>query len=218
MDTVMADKQGFFLTIEGIEGVGKSTNIEFIQNWLKAKDIEPVMTREPGGTPLAEEIRELLLTPKKESMSNLTELLLVFAARAQHLQSVITPSLNNNQWVVSDRFTDATYAYQGGGRSVNIELIAQMETLVQGSLRPDAVIILDAPFEVSQARVSDRGQQKDRFEQEQRRFFEATRAMYLQRAQQMPERYFVIDASASLASVQEHIEQALNSCFKRWKS
>ena len=158
--------KGKFITIEGSEGAGKSTNIRFIQDYLSEKKIDFISTREPGGTPIAEKIRDLLLDKANTSLCNDAELLLMFAARAQHLNELIIPALESGKWVLSDRFTDASYAYQGGGRGLSWEKIAQLEQFVQGNLRPDATILLDIPVEEGMQRVRDRGE-TDRFEQEQ---------------------------------------------------
>ena len=141
----MNKKLGKFITIEGAEGVGKTTNMAFIKKWLDEKEIKHILTREPGGTPIAESIRDLLLVPRNEIVDESTELLLMFAARAQHLAEVIIPSLNRGEWVLCDRFTDATYAYQGGGRGISSEKISTLEHLVQGDLRPDLTLLLDIP-------------------------------------------------------------------------
>ena len=202
--------RGKFITIEGTEGVGKTTNIQFIQDWLLAKNLTFVATREPGGTPLAEQIRELLLVPRDELVCNTAELLLMFAGRAQHLNQVIEPNLNQGAWVLCDRFTDATYAYQGAGRNMSDSLIAELETIVQGSLRPDLTLILDIPVELGLKRASDRSE-PDRFEQEKMAFFQAVRNGYLSIAQQDPERCVVIDASKPLDEVQESIQSALDA-------
>ena len=202
--------RGKFITIEGTEGVGKTTNIQFIQDWLLAKNLTFVATREPGGTPLAEQIRELLLVPRDELVCNTAELLLMFAGRAQHINQVIEPNLNQGAWVLCDRFTDATYAYQGAGRNMSDCLIAELETIVQGSLRPDLTLILDIPVELGLKRASDRSE-PDRFEQEKMAFFQAVRNGYLNIAQRDPERCVVIDASQPLIAVQESIQLALDA-------
>ena len=199
---------GKFITIEGGEGVGKSTNIRCIEDFLCAQSIAFIKTREPGGTPLAEELRALLLSPREESVGEQTELLLMFAARAQHLQQVIMPALLRGEWVVCDRFTDATYAYQGGGRKLSLSTIATLETLVQGTLQPDLTLLLDVDVSTGLARIGNRDQ-IDRFEREQHTFFESVRAMYHQRAQQFPGRFRVIDAGQSLAAVLENIIHCL---------
>ena len=204
---------GLFITLEGPEGAGKSTNREYLAERLRERDIDVLLTREPGGTPLAERIRELLLDPSDEVMTADTELLLVFAARAQHLQQVIRPALARGCVVLCDRFTDATYAYQGGGRGLSIERIAQLEQFVQGELRPDLTLIFDLPIEIGLARAAARGR-LDRFEQEGRGFFEAVRQAYLQRAAQAPQRYRVLDAGQTLAQVQADIDALLPSLLE----
>ena len=204
---------GLFITLEGPEGAGKSTNREYLAERLREQGIDVLLTREPGGTPLAERIRELLLDPSDEPMAADTELLLVFAARAQHLQQVIRPALAAGSVVLCDRFTDATYAYQGGGRGLSVERIAQLEHFVQGELRPDLTLIFDLPVEVGLARAAARGR-LDRFEQEGRGFFEAVRQAYLQRAEQAPQRYRVLDAGQSLAQVQADIDALLPSLLE----
>lgn len=204
---------GLFITLEGPEGAGKSTNREYLAERLREQGIDVVLTREPGGTPLAERIRELLLDPSDEPMAADTELLLVFAARAQHLQQVIRPALAKGSVVLCDRFTDATYAYQGGGRGLSIERIAQLEQFVQGELRPDLTLIFDLPVEIGLARAAARGR-LDRFEQEGRGFFEAVRQAYLQRAKQAPQRYRVLDAGQTLAQVQADIDVLLPSLLE----
>lgn len=192
---------GLFITLEGPEGAGKSTNREYLAELLKQAGVEVVLTREPGGTPLAERIRELLLAPDTEVMAVDTELLLMFAARAQHLAGVIRPALARGAVVLCDRFTDATYAYQGGGRGLAHERIAILEQFVQGDLRPDLTLVFDLPVEVGLARAAARGK-LDRFEQEKQSFFEAVRQTYLARAAQAPERYRVLDAAQPLSQVQ----------------
>lgn len=204
---------GLFITLEGPEGAGKSTNREYLAERLRERGIDVLLTREPGGTPLAERIRELLLDPSDEPMAVDTELLLVFAARAQHLQQVIRPALTKGSVVLCDRFTDATYAYQGGGRGLSIERIAQLEQFVQGELRPDLTLIFDLPVEVGLARAAARGR-LDRFEQEGRGFFEAVRQAYLQRAAQSPQRYRVLDAGQTLVQVQADIDALLPSLLE----
>lgn len=204
---------GLFITLEGPEGAGKSTNREYLAERLREQGVEVLLTREPGGTPLAERIRELLLAPSDEPMAVDTELLLVFAARVQHLQQVIRPALAKGSVVLCDRFTDATYAYQGGGRGLSIERIAQLEQFVQGELRPDLTLIFDLPVEVGLARAAARGR-LDRFEQEGRGFFEAVRQAYLQRAERAPQRYRVLDAGQTLTQVQADIDALLPSLLE----
>ena len=179
---------GLFITLEGPEGAGKTTNREFLAERLRTAGHEVLLTREPGGTPLAERIRELLLAPSDEPMATDTELLLMFAARAQHLDQVIRPALVAGKVVLCDRFTDATYAYQGGGRGVSEARIAVLEDFVQGTLRPDLTLVFDLPVDVGLARAAARGR-LDRFEQEGRAFFEAVRQTYLRRAALNPQRY-----------------------------
>lgn len=200
---------GLFITLEGPEGAGKSTNRDYLAERLRAQGIEVLLTREPGGTPLAERIRELLLTPSDdEAMAADTELLLVFAARAQHLARVIRPALARGCVVLCDRFTDATYAYQGGGRGLSEARIATLEDFVQGGLRPDLTLIFDLPIEVGLARAAARGR-LDRFEQEGREFFDAVRATYLRRAAEHPQRYRIVDAAQSLSQVQHALDALL---------
>lgn len=205
-------KRGKFLTVEGTEGVGKTTNIAFIKSWLERNGIEYVATREPGGTPLAEEVRALLLAPRAEKVHENAELLLVFAARAQHLAQVIEPALAQGKWVLCDRFTDATYAYQGGGRQMEKSTIATLESLVQKSLRPDAVILLDIPVQLGLERARGRGE-LDRFEQEDIAFFERVRAAYLERAG-ANRHYRIVDASQTLEHVQAALETHLNQLLQ----
>lgn len=206
---MMSKNLGKFITIEGTEGVGKSTNIAFIQQYLADQGVSLLTTREPGGTPLAEQIRELLLENRDEKMDEATELLLVFAARSQHLQSVILPALKAGQWVLCDRFTDATYAYQGGGRGLDTSLINLLEQKIQGEIRPDLTLLLDIDVKVGLERAGRRGE-LDRFENEQLSFFEKVRTAYLKRANDNPARYSVIDAEQPLNHVQDHIKQQLN--------
>ncbi|NQD93299.1 dTMP kinase, partial [Pseudomonas sp. CrR25] len=184
---------GLFITLEGPEGAGKSTNRDYLAARLVERGIEVLLTREPGGTPLAERVRELLLAPSDEPMAADTELLLMFAARAQHLAQVIRPALARGCVVICDRFTDATYAYQGGGRGVAEARIAILENFVQDGLRPDLTLVFDLPVEVGLARAVARGR-LDRFEQEGRGFFEAVRQAYLRRAGADPQRYRILDA------------------------
>ncbi|VAW85499.1 Thymidylate kinase [hydrothermal vent metagenome] len=199
---------GQFITVEGGEGAGKSTNLALIKTLLEAAGKEVVMTREPGGTPLGETIRGVLLDAKQSRMSSDTELLLMFAARAQHLNELIKPALAAGHSVLCDRFTDATYAYQGGGRGVSMARIAELEQFVQGDLRPDLTILLDLPVAQGMQRAGERSA-PDRFEQEQHQFFEKVRATYLERAKQQPQRYRVIDAGLDLEGVQQQIRQQL---------
>ncbi|MFA5493395.1 MAG: dTMP kinase [Porticoccaceae bacterium] len=202
--------RGKFITLEGGEGSGKTTNRLFIEQWLRARDIPFLATREPGGTPYAEKIRALLLDHQDERVDPLAELLLIFAARAQHLAQVIRPALAKGSWVLCDRFTDATYAYQGGGRELGMADIATLETLVQGRLRPDLTLVLDIDPDLGMARASRRGG-LDRFEVEQRAFFDRVRTTYLERAASDRVRYRVIDGGRDLPEVQRCIADALEA-------
>jgi dTMP kinase len=207
-------QRGQFITIEGGEGVGKSTQIEAVRTTLQHAGFDVLITREPGGTERAERIRELLLTPTSEPMPQICELLLMFAARATHLDNVIRPGLARGAWVICDRFTDASFAYQGGGRGMPHEHIAALERMVQGTLRPDLTLLLDAPIELALARARQRNAERgnaagDRFEREQSEFFMRVRNAYLEIARLEPQRVKVIDAAQSLA----HVEAAVRSCI-----
>ena len=202
--------------MEGGQGVGKSTNLDFLRRYLNDSGIEIVTTREPGGTALGEEIRGLLLNVRGEPVSADAELLLMFAARAQHIFEVIEPALASGKWVLSDRFTDATYAYQCGGRGIDPASVAQLEQLVQGDLRPDYTLLLDAPVEIGMARARKRGE-LDRFEQEALAFFERVRQSYLQQAREHGDRYRVIDASQPLAAVEKAMETVAGELLSRWR-
>ncbi len=198
-----------FITIEGVEGVGKTTNVQLICRWLEEHGIPFIATREPGGTVYGEKIRHLLLDVSDGPLDPMAELLLVFAARAQHLAEKILPALRQGQWVVCDRFTDATFAYQGGGRGIDQSRITALENLVQGDLRPDLTIVLDIPPAIGMERIRQRGE-RDRFEREQLAFFERTRAVYLARIAEQPQRYRQIDAARALDAVQSEICQVLD--------
>jgi len=198
---------GKFITLEGTEGVGKSTNVRAVVECLNAAGLEVVVSREPGGTELAEAIRELLLEVRVEPMAKMTELLLVFAARAQHINEVIAPALAEGNWVVCDRFTDATYAYQGGGSGFDADIIRQLETLVQGQLRPDMTIYLDVSVEIAASRIAER--EHDRFEREQLDFFRRVRARYLSIAN-VESRYRVVDAGKDLETVQADVRRVVD--------
>ena len=200
-----------FITLDGIDGAGKSTNLAVMKAWFEKHKLPVLFTREPGGTPAGEALREILLNPATQ-VSLRTETLLMFAARQQHLETVILPALKNGTHVVSDRFTDATFAYQGGGRGVPLQDIATLEHWVQGNFRPDLTLLLDVPLEVSMVRINQT-REKDRFEQEAAEFFNRVREVYLQRAAKQPERYAVIDSSQSLDAVKNQIETALDSHF-----
>jgi dTMP kinase len=204
-------KSGLFITLEGIEGVGKSTHAGFIRAALEQAGHHVCQTREPGGTALGEEIRSLLLHGRELAISDNTELLLIFAARAQHLEEIIRPALARGEVVLCDRFTDATYAYQGGGRGISAEHIAELENFVQGDLRPDHTLLFDAPVATGLERAGGRGA-SDRFEAETAQFFELVRRAYLDLASDQPERIRVIDAAQPLLQVQEDVMAAL----KEW--
>ena len=203
--------RGRFLTVEGGEGAGKSSCVDFIRRHLEAAGRRVVVTREPGGTPLAEEIRALLLGHREDGMCDDSELLLVFAARADHIERVILPALARGDWVLSDRFTDATYAYQGGGRGLDPARIAHLEQLVQGDLRPDLTLLLDLPVRDGLARAAGRDGAPDRFEREASEFFDRVRATYLARAADEPERFRVIDAALPLDEVTARIGEVLDA-------
>lgn len=213
----MTKSKARFITLEGGEGVGKTTNVNFITAQLDAAGIAWIKTREPGGTPLAEAIRALLLAKEADAPSHLTELLLMFAARAQHLDQVIRPALAKGIWVICDRFTDASYAYQGGGRGQSEATLELLEDLVHSDLQPDLTFLLDMPAAAASQRVDSRGQERDRFEQEQLEFFEQVRQAYLKRAHQHPLRFRVIDASLGLPQVQaqvlEYLQPLLNEAL-----
>ena len=200
----MTSYMGKFITLEGLEGVGKTTNREYIRSLLEQSGRPCVETREPGGTPLGEALREMLLEHKHEGMSSDAELLMMFASRAEHLHKVILPALVAGENVLCDRFTEATYAYQGGGRGINDKKIAELENWVQGELRPDLTIILDAPVETGRDRAGRRSE-PDRIEKEQNDFFERVRQTYLQLANHYPHRIAVVDASIALEQVQTQI-------------
>ncbi len=200
--------RGRFITLEGIEGGGKSSQMEPLRRALVELGIPVVTTREPGGSPVAEQIRGILLDRANAGMAAMTELLLMFAARAEHLEKVIVPALAQGDWVLCDRFTDATYAYQGGGRGMDGGRIALLEGLVQGELRPDLTLVFDLPPEVGLRRARGRGA-SDRFESERLAFFEAARSVYLERARAFPDCYRVLDATQSLESVTALVKRIL---------
>ncbi len=206
--------RGKFITIEGTEGVGKTTNIAFIKQWLDDNGISFINTREPGGTPLAEEIRQVLLSNRDEKVCSKAELLMMFAGRAQHIDQVIEPQLAQGNWVLCDRFTDATYAYQGAGREMGDDLIKDLETMVQGDMRPDLTLILDVPVELGLERAGKRSE-PDRFELEKTDFFNRVRHAYLSMATNNPQRYKIIDASQALEHVQLQIADTLNSFLQK---
>jgi len=200
--------RGRFITIEGGEGAGKSTMMDRMVAWLENAGHRVVRTREPGGTHLAEKLREILLDRNNIFLSGRAELLLMFAARAQHLEELIRPALDRGDWVLCDRFTDATWAYQGGGRGLPLHEIESLETLVHGDLQPDLTLLLDLPVELGLKRAAERSQ-ADRFEQESTVFFEKVRDAYLERAEAAPERFAVIDAARSMEEVWSQIDSVL---------
>ena len=202
--------RGRFITLEGGEGAGKSTNLEYLSTRLQAAGVNVRHTREPGGTPLGEKLRELLLNPDHTGMHSDTELLLMFAARAQHLHELILPALARGEWVICDRFTDATYAYQGGGRGIDVQRIALLEDWVQQGLQPDTTLLFDLPVAQGLERAGKRGA-LDRFEQEQQDFFEQVRAAYLERAAQNPGRFRIVDAGRELTAVQQQLDDIIDT-------
>jgi dTMP kinase len=207
--------RGLFITVEGGEGVGKSTNIAFMRQQLEAAGVELVVTREPGGTSLGEELRTVLLAVRDGGISAMAELLLMFAARAQHIEEVIEPALAAGRWVLCDRFTDATYAYQCGGRGLDRQAVATLEALVQGALLPDCTLLLDAPVDTGMNRIQGRGE-PDRIEREELAFFERVRASYQQLATNSSGRYRVIDASQPLEGVQRQLQQVCAELVTCW--
>lgn len=198
-----------FITLEGVEGMGKSTALRFLEQQLDKRGIQYTRTREPGGTPLAEEIRKILLSKHKEELCAQTELLLMFASRVQNIEHVIKPALARGEWVISDRYTDASFAYQGGGRQIPEYKIAELAKWVQGEVEPDLTLLLDAPIDVGLERINRRTE-KDRIETENNEFFKRVRSAYLELAKKNPHRYRIIQAHHPLAEVQEHILSALN--------
>jgi dTMP kinase len=200
---------GRFISLEGIEGAGKSTVARVAQEWLRARGLAVVLTREPGGTPLAERLREIVLHGGEERITPDAETLIMFAARSIHLQNLIRPALARGEWVVCDRFTDATYAYQGAGRGVAAELIASLAETVHGDLWPDRTLLLDLPVRDGLARARSRAAVADRFEQEREPFFERVRGAYLELARRHPQRIRILDASRPLADVKAQLDGAL---------
>jgi dTMP kinase len=201
-------KQGVFITLEGGEGAGKSTNAGFMADYLRAQGKQVLVTREPGGTPVAEAIRGILLDASLPAMHMDTELLLMFAARHEHLQRKILPALAQGTWVICDRFTDSSYAYQGYARGIELQRIAQLEQWAQGDMRPDYVFVFDLPVELGIARAKARSA-ADRFEQEQLNFFEHVRQGFLTRATQQPKHYVIIQAEQALEQVQAQLQAQL---------
>ncbi len=207
------NSKGLFITLEGSEGVGKTSNLEYIKSLLNDAGIDYIVTREPGGTPMGETLRNMLLGDEFKGMSDDTELMLMFAARAEHVAQVIKPAIERGQWVLCDRFTDATYAYQGGGRQLDMSRIEGLENWVLGDLRPDLTLLLDAPIEIGRERAGKRSV-PDRFEQERDEFFNRVRNTYLDRAKAEPDRIKVIDASGDLDSVQSQVKSIFSSYLK----
>ena len=203
--------RGKFITLEGIDGAGKSTHHGWLVDALRQRGITLVATREPGGTPLGEKLRGLLLT---ESMHLETEALLMFAARREHLDKLILPALERGDWVLSDRFSDASFAYQGGGRGLSREKLETMEAWVQGDLLPDLTLLFDVPTEVARARLAAAGNSPDRFEREQQEFFERVRLAYLERAQREPRRIVRIDATRPVAEIRVELEKVLEMLWR----
>jgi len=203
-----------FITFEGIEGVGKSTHIQFVAELLRQKAIPFILTREPGGTEIGEEVRQILLKHRAGTVSNMTELLLMFAARAQHFSEVIQPALAKQDWVLCDRFVDASYAYQGGGRGMEASEIDVLTRLILNGFHPDLTFIFDADPELGLNRAKHRAQTFDRFEQEDLDFFARVRQVYLMRAKQDPKRCRVIDASRSISEIQQELQTILESDLK----
>jgi len=210
----MSEKRGAFITLEGADGAGKTTQLSFVQHWLEQQQIDFEVTREPGGTPFGEALRSLLLDKENLEIGDEAELLTVFAARQQHINAFILPSLDAGKWVLSDRFTDASYAYQGGGRGIPFERIAVLEDWVQGALQPDLTILLDIDVALGAKRSEDRGSQPDRFERESREFKSAVRQAYLTRAASSGGRIHLIDASGDIEQVREQISAVLQSFAK----
>lgn len=204
-----------FITFEGIEGVGKTTHLKWMAEQLSHAGIAVLTTREPGGTPMGEEIRDILLAHRHERVAPLTELLLMFAARAQHVDTVIRPALERGSWVLCDRFVDATYAYQGGGRGVEIVLIEKLEKLVLGDFKPDLTLLFDVPIELGLNRVRGRGGIPDRIEQEKRDFFERVRLAYIARANLDSKRHKIIDTSKTLADVQKMLLEITKNLIEK---
>lgn len=207
-----------FISFEGIEGMGKTTHLKWMAKQLTDNQIPVFLSREPGGTPMGEEIRDVLLAHRNERVAPLTELLLMFAARAQHVETVIKPALKEDRFVLCDRFIDATYAYQGGGRGVSFDSIEKLEALVLGDFLPDYTILFDAPVEVGLKRVLGRGMHKDRFEKEKLDFFEKVRKVYLARAAAYPKRFIIIDASLSLEAVKNSLLEITKKLMMQYKN
>lgn len=205
--------RGRFITFEGIEGVGKSTQAAHAATWLRERGVQVVQTREPGGTPLAEELRALVLEPRERPLSVTVELLMIFAARASHVADKIRPALQRGHWVLCDRFTDATLAYQGGGSGVNPAWIRQLAKIAHPRLAPDLTFLFDAPSAVAMSRVAGRGNRPDRFETEGAAFFDRVRRAYLELAAREPGRFRIIDATAGEGEVAAAVRRAIDAAF-----
>lgn len=210
----MSNRLGLFLTFEGIEGAGKSSNLQHAKSIIEASGKTVTVTREPGGTAVGEKIREVLLDPNFPTMHSDTELLLMFASRAEHYQNKILPELNAGNWVLCDRFTDASFAYQGGGRGIDIDRIKSLENWVLGDFSSDRTFLFDLPVNVGLSRAKARGP-ADRIEQEEADFFERIRQCYLMRADKEPGRFSVIDAEKSMQDVQSQLEKSLAELLKQ---
>ena len=206
-------RPGRFITLEGIEGAGKSTVARYVLEWLQARSVHAVLTREPGGTPLAERVRELVLQPDGEAIAPVAEMLLMFAARSIHLENLIRPALARGEWVICDRFTDATRAYQGGGRGLDRASIESLAQLVHADLQPDLTLLLDLPVATGLLRAQARRGQVDRFEQERGPFFERVRAAYLELARAETRRFRIVDAGRDLSAVQASVAAALQGLY-----
>ena len=204
----MSKTKGMFISLEGSEGVGKTTSLNFINEYIESLGHKVLLTREPGGTPMAEELRNILLSEREEKVESDTELLLMFAARCQHVNQVIKPALDQGVWVICDRFVDASYAYQGGGRELGFERIQQLENWCLSGFKPDLTLLLDMPVEEGIARTKKRGK-ADRFETEKMAFYQKIREAYLKRADQDPQRMFVIDAAPAISEVQASLRAVL---------
>lgn len=203
--------RGMFITLEGVDGAGKSTHVQWVAEYIAGQGIQVITTREPGGTALGEKLRALLL---HDDMDVATEALLMFASRNEHLEALIKPALTDGTWVVCDRFTDASYAYQGGGRQLGESRIAALETWVHGSLQPDRTFLFDVPLSVAQERIHG-GRQADRFEEQETAFFERTRAAYLARATGDPDRFCLIDSSGPMTATRASLQAALNQLIRQ---
>ena len=211
----MTHRRGLFITFEGTDGLGKSTNLSYFSDLAQKQGISVEISREPGGTPLGEEIRKMLIDSSVESMNSMTELLLILAARASHIKSKIQPALTAGKWFLCDRFSDATYAYQGGGRKIDKHVIMQLEKLTNAGLTPDFTFLFDAPPEVGLSRASNRGK-PDRFEKEGIDFYRRVRSAYLELVQKNPEHRLLIDATQSIPSIQKILVKQFNLLLSSW--